>query len=366
MTEIDMQRRKYLLSLAAAGGIGTLAGCIGSDSGEGASEQQAEPEKPDEIRFGTYGGSYYEAQKQAFVGPFEDQTGIKVTRQEGYGSDRLAKLIAQGENPPIDVTHLGEQGMIQGESEDLWEPLSDIVPLYDQIPSKFKGNGWCANIFSPQPILYNPDAFDEPPTSFEVFLNEEYKGRVGIRKPSGDPINNLMNFSLYKTNGKTLKNMEAALEMWEEVNKNMDPVFMGTSDDQEKKWAEGSIDVASYWTARAITWNKKGISVRSSLADEGAYCGMFGNAIPKNLPSERKEYAAKLINLSLSQQGANGMVRALNYANPNPNVTYPDEIKDDIVKADQVDDMNFVDEEFVSRDLGKIRERAVEITNKYA
>ena len=125
MQDQGMLRREYLKRAgafsAAVGATTGLAGCLGGGGNSG---------KPSTLRLGTWGGTWQELMIEAVVNPYEDDNDITVEYSLGDNTDRMSQIIAQSDDPPVDVSQQDGAGLVRGSTEDIWMDLdSDLVPM---------------------------------------------------------------------------------------------------------------------------------------------------------------------------------------------------------------------------------------------
>lgn len=343
--------------LKSAGIVG-LGGLTGYTSRTGSRTQ------PDSITLGTWGGSFQEVMQECCVTPFEEETGVTVEYILAQNEERLSRLIAQQNNPPMDVDQQDGPGLIQGENSDLWHPLNeDLVPLYAEIPDSMKGDSWVFQYFAASSLLYSPDKVDEP-DSWNVFTDPAHEGRVALFPR--EPMHDVMAFSLAQTDGESFKDLDQALTMYEEVVETMDPVFFSSSEELGKLWEQDEIDIGRYWSARAAQWNTEGKAVTSTIPSEGAMTRNYGDVIPRNIPEEKLEWAGRFINHTLQEHAAVSMAENLYYSSPNPNVDYPDEIEDKLVTSDDLESLLTPDFEWVAENAEDVRNEVQTIIQRHS
>lgn len=358
LAEQSLMRREYLRRAGAMGAAGAglaTAGCLGGGGGDG---------KPSKLAIGTWGGTWQELMIEAAITPFEDDTDITVEYVLGDNTDRLNKIIAQKKNPPVDVSQQDGSGLVRGSNEGLWHELdADLVPSYADVPDNFKGDDWVMQIFAASSLLYNPNVVSEPPTSWDIYTDTQYEGQVGLF--TEDPTHDVLAFSLAMTDGDSFKDVEQAFEMYEQVVKTMDPVYITSSEEYGKMFAQEEVAIGRYWSARAAQWQTEGKPVRNVIPDAGAMSTNFGNAIPANIPEEKLEWAGKLIDYTLQEQAAQTVATNMYYTNPIPTINYPESVQDKLVSAEDLENLNVPDFDWIAENRASWRERANEIINKH-
>ncbi|MCO8245306.1 extracellular solute-binding protein [Haladaptatus sp. AB643] len=358
MDKQSILRREYLRRAGAFGvtiGGASMAGCLGNGGGGG---------KPKAIRLGTWGGTWQDLMIKAVVKPYKKETGINAEYVLGDNTDRLNKIIAQKKNPPVDVSQQDGSGLVRGSNAGLWRKLdSDTVPMLDKIPDNFKGDDWVMQIFAASGLLYNPKKVKSKPTTWDAYLDPQYKGKVGLF--TEDPTHDVLAFSLAKTGGKSFKNVDKAFEMYENVVKNMDPEYITSSEEYGKMFSQEKIVLGRYWSARAAQWESEGKPVTSIIPKSGAMTTNFGNAIPKNISDDKAKWAGKFIDFTLRNQAAKVVAKEMYYTNPNPKAKYPDSVSEKLVKSEDLKKLNVPDFDWIAQNRSSWRERANKIINKH-
>ena len=352
-----LERRSYLKQAAITGGALALTGCLGS-VGSG---------KPNALTFGVWGGTWQDLCQKAALKPFSKETGININFVLGSESQRFSKQVAQKKNPPTDVTQLPLEYLERGQNMDLWHSLdSDLISVYDDVPDKVKGEGWLAHHFTASSLVYNTNTFDSPPKDMGVYLDPKYKGRVALGEPTQrSPAFDVMAFSLYKTNGKTYKDIEAAFEMYENIVKNMNPKFAGATEQYGKWFANGDIDIARIWAARSASWNADGTPIDYVIPSNGAMMYSAGHAIPKNIPEEKLKWAGKCVQAFYTPKASKEFASTMYYPTVNPAVEYPKNVQQKVPLMEDIDNLIVPDYSWVGKNREKWTNRANEIINKH-
>lgn len=354
--------RRRVLKAIGAGSVAGLAGCIGGSGGGGGNG-----DKPNAVTFGTWGGSWQDLCIEAAIDPFRKEENVKVNYILG-SQDRFNKLLAQKSDPPM---HLDQQGLpylSRGAREEVYTELNeDLVPAYAKVPDKLKTDRWMAHHFTASALVYNTDNVSNPPKNIgDAYLNPEYKGRIALAEPTQrGPQYDLMAFSLYKTNGKTFKDIEAAFEMYEEVVKTMNPKFGGATEQYGKWFANGDIDVARIWAARSASWQQNGDPVDYVLPKEGAMIYSAGHGITENSTEAEKKWAGVLCDYFYRPSAAKKFAQQMNYPVVNKEVEYSEEVSSRVPLLDDLDNLTLPDYQWMGKNVNDWTNRANEIIQKH-
>lgn len=126
-----------------------------------------------EVVFVSWGGAYQEAQTNAYLDAFADETGIEVIQDSPTD---YAKIIAMVEAGDVtwDVVDI-ENDFGTGSSEQYFEPIDYSIVPQDAILPGFADEYRVANILYATVIAYNTDEFSEEdaPQSWADFFDVE-------------------------------------------------------------------------------------------------------------------------------------------------------------------------------------------------
>ena len=146
----------------------------------------------EELTIVSWGGSYAKACLEAFIEPFEEETGIKVNVEDYNGG--LAQIRAQVDTGHIywDVVDLETQDDLIGCDEGLLEYVGDLeftdgsdgTPAEDDFFEHANSECGVGTIAWATVVAYNGSVFDtDPPTSLNDFFDlEKYPGKRGLRR----------------------------------------------------------------------------------------------------------------------------------------------------------------------------------------
>jgi putative spermidine/putrescine transport system substrate-binding protein len=144
------------------------------------------------VSVASFGGSYAESQKKAFLAPFQQETGIKANMIDYNGG--LGEIRAQVETGNVnwDVVDVEMQDLVRGCDDGLFEPVADI-----ELPPAVDGSAAAADfidgtlhdcgvgtIIWSTVIAYNDEMFTgEKPSKMEDFFDvQKFPGKRGLMK----------------------------------------------------------------------------------------------------------------------------------------------------------------------------------------
>ena len=121
--------------------------------------------------------------------PFEELHNVEIVLDTGNNSDRLARLLAEGENSAIDVVHFATQFTYLANQEGVLQPydadkLENLDELYDWAQDPLgnqAGVGYTVNSLS---LIYRTDLVEAEVTSWADLLRDDVAGFVSIPEMS--------------------------------------------------------------------------------------------------------------------------------------------------------------------------------------
>ena len=121
--------------------------------------------------------------------PFEEMHNVDIVLDTGNNSDRLARLLAEGENSDIDVVHFATQFTYMANQEGVLQPydadkLENLDELYDWAQDPLgnqAGVGYTVNSLS---LIYRSDLIEDEVTSWADLLRNDVAGYVSIPEMS--------------------------------------------------------------------------------------------------------------------------------------------------------------------------------------
>ena len=146
----------------------------------------------EELTVVSWGGSYAKACLEAFIEPFEKETGIKVHVEDFNGG--LAQIRAQVDTGHVywDVVDLETQDELIGCDEGLLEYVGDLeftdgsdgTPAEEDFLENANSECGVGTIAWATAVAYDSAVFDtDPPTTIQDFFDlEKYPGKRGLRR----------------------------------------------------------------------------------------------------------------------------------------------------------------------------------------
>lgn len=269
----------------------------------------------------SYAGQYEDTLKKN-VHIFEKENDCTVIFVPVSAMDAVIKVRA-GER--LDVVHLDPIWSFRGQAEGLFAKLDDsiITNMRELYPVALLSECTVAPNIGAYGIAYNPKFVSREPDSWNVFLDLEYKGRIGMRSFMADSIELLV--MMAKINGGDEDNIDPGFTKMRDIGKNIHTWWKKHPECLELFQREEIF--LSLWTDGRTEWAKsQGANVKFVLPKEGSFPLVSTvNVVEK---SRNKQLAMKYVNFLLSIQSGEDMAEIMGYFPTNKNITLPDEIQE--------------------------------------
>jgi len=208
--------------------------------------------------------------------------------------------------------------------------LSDVVRK-----EKNYGVPFC---WGPDYLIYNAEVVKEAPTSWKVFLDPKYKGKVSM----WDDISNIylagQVMGLDKTDKSAIYNMtDAQLEDAKKMLIQMKPQvrkYWATAGELDNLFKNNEVVMAVGWPLTPANLNKQGMNLKAVIPEEGATGWIDRLMITKD--SKNKDLALLYLDYITQPENMANVAVVTNYSVSHPDaVKYmPDDLKE-IASADQ-------------------------------
>jgi putative spermidine/putrescine transport system substrate-binding protein len=221
-------------------------------------------------------GPYTKAMTEAFYGPFEKATGVKIERVTAdHEPTSQVKAMVETKNYFWDVVSLsmGAYGVV--DSQGLMEPL-DWSGAMTEIPKQYQRPGFLAYDVAATTIVYSIDKFgDHGPQSWADFWNvDRFKGRRAMRRHPFDTIEEALLADGVPLDKVYPLDLDRAFKKLDQIKPHVAIWWTGGAQ-ASQLIASGEVDLIATWNARAqaaidngakyrIVWNQ-GISVVDGL-----------------------------------------------------------------------------------------------------
>jgi len=267
----------------------------------------------DTLYVASYAGQYEETLKKN-VHDFEQENNCTVIFVPISAMDAVIKVRA-GER--LDVVHLDPIWSFRGEAEGLFARLDDTIVsnMKELYPIAILSEITIAPNIGAYGIAYNPKFISPAPDSWNIFLDQKYTGRIGMRSFMADSIELLV--MMAKINGGNEDNIDPGFEKMSEVGKNIHTWWKKHPECQEL-FQRQEIYLSLWTDGRTAGAKSQGTNVEFALPKEGSFPLVSTvNVIEK---SPVKKLAMKYVNFLLSVQSGEIMADQMGYFPTNKNV----------------------------------------------
>lgn len=284
-----------------------------------------------------------------FTAEFEKQYGVKVTGTYfNSGDDLVAKLKAGGGNAYDVISPSGDMAGFLVQS-DMVEPIDvSLMPNYKDLSPKLvlpdvEKNGKIYGIpymWGPDYLVYDADVIKEPPTSWSVFWDPAYKGKVSLY----DDISNIylvgQMMGLDKTDPAALYNMtEEQLTLAKKKLLEVNPAvrkYWVSAGELNDLFANKEVVVSVGWPITVKEVNEKGRNLKWTIPKEGTTGWIDRLMIVKG--SKNQKLAALYINYIVGAKGQALTAEVTNYSPGNAKAaTF---MSEDLQKSTYVNEMD--------------------------
>lgn len=355
--------RRFTTRLTVVGTVGVLAVSLAACGGGGANSATSDGGGQKTLVLLGPAGPWADTYNQVLP-EFTKETGIKVTYIPGESSTKnVARLIAERNNPQVDVVDTNDVGLIQGEQANIFATLdpkkipnyADTYPQFRQQGDKLLG---IPRYITTAGLEYNPDlvskAHQQPPTSWFDLWNPAYKGKVGMTDCSNVQCYGLVPL-LAKLQSGDPTNLNAAFDKLKQLAPNLKTIAT-SSTGLDQLMTQGNLAVSTALSYAAYTLKAGGVNVEFATPKEGAfyYTGFLGVAEGSSKIPE----AEKLLDYMLSPTVQAAFAKN-NYASPvNTKVKLDSDVASKVTYGqEQVDALQKIDWAWVEKNLQTISDK---------
>jgi putative spermidine/putrescine transport system substrate-binding protein len=230
--------------------------------------------------------------------------------------EQVARLKASPDNPPFDVVFLDDgqtdiafkEGLLQKFPADKIQNLANIDPV-------FLDPKGLAPIFYMQGVVigYNPERIKTPPTSWQVLLDPNLDGQVGLVS-----MNSILGTSFMVELGKVQGGSESNVEPAFAALKQILPKLGGVAANPgalSTLFQQGEVDIAPMWHNDALALKAKGVPVEWSVPESGMIGARYSlNIVSK--PQAGLDAAAAFIDMALGKEAQTMLASSPYYYGP--------------------------------------------------
>lgn len=311
-------RLKHLVALLVLGAL-LIAGCAGgggsqptdstpppASGGNGSTDDSDSPrtggmeDEDGELVVSAFGFGA-DLVKEHIIDKFAAEYGIKVTVETGTNADRLNKLIANKNNPVVDVVlitdYFGQLGIEAGVFQKVnYDNIPELANVYDfALHPEGYGPIYTVNRLG---IVYRTDMVDSAPTSWQDLWDPAYAGVLALPDLN---ISYGMPFlaATARTFGSGDEDVDAAFDALADVKDNV-VKFFGRTSELTSLLQLGEVAVAPAGDIFIIDLLKEGLPVAWTVPDEGSF--LIANTVQVVAGTKRPATAEAFINFILSKE----------------------------------------------------------------
>lgn len=250
----------------------------------------------------------------SFTDKFEEETGCEVNATYFTTSDDLVAKLKAGGGDTYDLISpsgdmagfLVENGMVEPidtSALTYWDDISDSVKLSDV--EKDGAVYGVPYLWGPDYLIYDADVITEEPTSWSIFWDEAYAGRISLY----DDISNI--YMIGQMDGIDAEDESALYNMSEEQLLDAKTRLSEINSSVRKYWvsagelndlfANKEVDVAVGWPLTVKELNDQGRNLAWTIPEEGCTGWMDRLMIVKG--SKNQEMAMEWLNYVTSPEG---------------------------------------------------------------
>ena len=264
---------------------------------------------------------------------FEEQTGITVIYETFDSNEAMMTKIAQG-GTTFDVAMPSEYAVARMMEDGLLVPLDHSrLPNMAHIDSRFMdmsydpGNVYSVPYFwGTVGIVYNPEAFDEPPTSWDALWDPSLRNNILLADSAREIVGMGLNSLGYSLNDTDEAHLQETLAKLKRLTPNVKAIV---GDEIKMLMIGDEAAAAVVWSGDAaeILWENEALDY--VVPEEGSNLWFDSMVIPKT--ARNIDGAHLFINFMLDPENAAQNAEYVGYSTPNATALemLPEEIRED-------------------------------------
>jgi putative spermidine/putrescine transport system substrate-binding protein len=320
-----------------------------------------------ELVFGGFGGNFQKAMEATVIPMFEKQYGAKVIYVAGTSAQLNAKILANPQNPGIDVIWGTDASYYIGRQAGLFAKLdkAKVPNLAELYPFAIYSDGIGVMMgIQSFGIEYNKKIFAEkhwaPPTSWEDLWDPKYKGHVvAYNLPIGYAS---VFFSVVaELTGSKPSNYEPA---WAKIGKLVPNVltFVNPPAQVDALFATGGAWIAFNGSARIEELAARGVPVALAIPKEGSVLNPNQFVIVKNGPNA--ELAHKFINFALGVSAQEQIAKTMLLGPVNQKVKLDAAVAAKVPYGETAKKLWIIDQDPINKDMKALVQRWTTVVSK--
>ncbi|MGB1251030.1 MAG: ABC transporter substrate-binding protein [Candidatus Promineifilaceae bacterium] len=275
--------------------------------------EEAAPSGDRTVTLTSWGGAYQEAQTNAYLTPYAEETGVVVVQD---GPTDYAKVIAMVEAGQVtwDIVDI-ENDFAIGSTEQYFEPIDYSIVDKDAILPGLADEYRVATILYATVIGYNTDEFADAPQGWADFFNpEEFPGTRSLPNRASRYVyevaliaDGVAKDELYPLD------IERATKVLDRIKD--DVIFWETGSQSAQQLADGEAVMGMLWNGRIQTAIDEGAPLAIQWNEHVALADYL--AVPKGAPN--KQEAMELIAYMVGSDHNHRIADFISYAPVNVN-----------------------------------------------
>lgn len=224
--------------------------------------------------------------EDAWIKPFEKETGCIVNRKYAGSSDEMVTLMRQGGGGEYDLVSASGDASLRLIYGGTVQPIDvKLIPDYENFVPDLKSpphntvNGLHYGLsyeWGPNVLLYNTDKIASAPTSWSAIYDERYKGKISV---PDNPIQ-IADAALYlAAKDPSLgikdpyelneKQLDAVVELLKK-QRGLVKKYWALASDEIELFKNGDVVIGAAWPYQTITLKAAGAKVADTIPAEGA------------------------------------------------------------------------------------------------
>ncbi len=314
------------------------------------------PPKPAKLVVSTWGFNLDLIRKN-IAEPFQERYGIEIVYDLGNNAARLARLVANKDNPVVDVVHFTRAYAYRAIQEGLLQPYNpDNIPalaeIYEWARDPLGGNYAVGYAVQHLALAYRPDRISPPVTSWKDFWRDDVAGYITLpdMNTTYGPAVLIMCARAW---GGSEENLEPGWEKLAELMPRLTTIYRRSSEaitlfQQEEVWLAPIPSFA--WGRLEAAAAAAGFPVEQVIPVEGLVGELSVVAVVKGTPNAY--WAEKYIDFILSREVQTAQALDLVDSPVNMNVELPPEIGAKLTYGKEIiDALIFFDQAFIAQHL---------------
>ncbi len=299
----SLSRRRFVTAAAAAATLGLPGMAWAQKKFAGA-----------KVVFASWGGSYQDAQKQAFCDAFARETGATVIQDGPVNYGKFRAMLESGK-PTWDVVDVTIDFLFSGAADNLFEKIDTLAVDVKRINPKYVHPNGVGDIVWSYNLGYSKTAYKDgnyPRTWADLFDLKKFPGRRMLR----DRVSPMMEIALL-ADGVTPDKLypidaDRAFKKLDTIKK--DSIFWTTNSQSQQLLVDGEVSLGVIINGRAFDAVKKGANLGLEWAQHIQSVDYL--VVPKNAPN--RATAMGLINQMTTSEAQAKVANLMALAPTNP------------------------------------------------